>query len=136
MSARWLLMVSAILAWLFAAALLFAARQFEAPVGIDVTPTIATIAQAQGAILAGLGVVNWLSRKVTDRTALSAVLAGNLVVQVLSLAVAARAVLLGLFPPRGAGALVIHVVLGAWFAVELLRSQRSRTESNFGARDS
>lgn len=124
MGARWLLAASAVLAWLFAAALLFAARQFEAPVGIDVTDKVATIAQAQGAILAGLGVVNWLSRRTADAAALTAVLAGNLVVQVLSFAVAARAVLLGIFPPSGAGALVIHVVLGAWFAVALVRVRR------------
>ncbi len=126
MKARWLLGISAVLAWLFGAALLFAARQFEAPVGIDVTDKVATIAQAQGAILVGLGIVNWLSRNVNDPRALFAVLAGNLFVQVASFAVVARAVLLGLYPPSGAGALVIHIVLGVWFAIALLRVRSAR----------
>jgi hypothetical protein len=47
------------------------------------TPMIATIAQAHGATLVGFGVVDWMSRNVEPRGA-RAVLAGNLVVQVLS----------------------------------------------------
>ncbi len=124
MKARTLLTVSALLAWAFAAALLFAARAFEARVGIVLDDKLATIVQAQGAILAGLRVVNWLSRRAEEARALVPVFAGNLVVQVLSLAVAGRAVALGLFPPSGAGALVIHVVLGAWFAIALVRVRR------------
>ncbi len=111
---RWLLIVSALLAWIFAAALLFAARQFEAPVGIELTDKLATIAQAQGAILAGLGLINWLSRNVTDTRALTAVLTGNLVVQILSFAVAARAAeelksVLSKVGPRWRAATVAHL---------------------------
>jgi hypothetical protein len=51
------------------------------------------------------------------------VLAGNLVVQVLSLAVAVRALALGLFPAKGAPSVVIHVVLSALFAVALARTR-------------
>jgi hypothetical protein len=118
---RWLLMVAAVLAWLFGLMLLFNARAFEAPVGIDVTDKVATIAQAQGAILLGLGVINWLARTVTDVRALTAVLSGNLVVQLLSLGVAGRAVLLHIFPIQGAPAIAIHVVLGVAFAIALAR---------------
>ena len=121
---RWLLIVAAVLAWLFGLMLLFNARGFEAPVGIDVTDKIATIAQAQGAILVGLGVTNWLARDVADLRALSAVLAGNLVVQLLSLGVAVRAVVLHIFPIQAAPAIVIHVLLGAAFGVALLRVRR------------
>ena len=131
---RWLLMVSAVLAWLFGLMLLFDARAFEAPVGIDVTDKVATIAQAQGAILLGLGVINWLGRNLTDARALSPILAGNLVVQLASLGVAARALLLHIFPSQGAPAVVIHVLLGVGFAVALVRVRRpSPTSASPGA---
>lgn len=124
MKARWLLIVSAILAWLFALMLLFNAKAFEAPVGIVLDAKTATIAQAQGAILLGLGVINWMARKIVDDHALKAVLAGNLVVQIASLIVAGRAVLTGIFPPKGAPAIVIHVLLGSAFAFYLWRIRR------------
>ncbi len=114
---RSLLTVSALLAWAFAVMLLFAPRQFEAPVGIDLTEKVATIAQTQGAVLAGIGLINWLARPVTDRRALRAILAGNLLVQIISFLVAARAIFVGLFPSSGAGALIIHLALGLAFAL-------------------
>ncbi len=100
---RSVLIVSAFVAWGFGALLLFSPRQFEAPVGIDLTEKVATIAQMQGALLAGIGLINWLSRSVTDRRALRAVLAGNLLVQVISFIVVARAILIGLFPSSAVG---------------------------------
>lgn len=130
---RWVLIIGAVLAWLFALMLLFNARGFEAPVGIDVTDKVATIAQAQGAILLGLGVINWLSRDLTDRRSLTAVLSGNLVVQAVSLIVAARAVALHIFPVQGAPAIVIHLILGAAFAVALARQRGIRDQADRGA---
>jgi hypothetical protein len=116
---RSVLIVSAFIAWGLAAMLLFAPRRFEAPVGIDLTEKAATIAQAQGALLAGIGLINWLSRSVTDTRALRAVLTGNLLVQLISFIVVARAILIGLFPSGGAGALIIHLALGLAFVLAL-----------------
>src|SRR5512140_3606909 len=99
--------ISAVLAWLFAGALLIAPAAFYAPTGIPMTPLLATIAQAHGATLAGLGVVNWLARS-ADRRGLVAVLAGNLVVQLLSLAVVLRTMVLGAGGAVAPGVL-IHV---------------------------
>ena len=124
MNARWFLRLSAILAWLFAIMLLFNARSFEAPVGIDVTPKIATIAQAQGAILLGLGVINWIAAAIEDQGAVLAVLLGNLVVQLASLGVAGRALLLGIFPPAAAPAVIIHTLLTIGFGWYLTRTRR------------
>jgi hypothetical protein len=87
--------------------------------GISMTPMIATIAQAHGATLVGLGVINWLARR-AERNGLFAVLAGNLVVQVLSLVVAGVTEQLGA-GPKMMPAIVIHVVLGALNAFFLLR---------------
>lgn len=111
--------IAAVLAWLFGAALLVAPAQFYAPTGIEMTPMIATVAQAHGATLVGLGVIDWLARN-AERRGLVAVLGGNLVAQVLSLGVVLRTMALGAGVAVAPG-VVIHVVLGALFAAFLWR---------------
>jgi len=118
------LAVSAVLAWAIGCALLFAPAPFLAPMGIRVTPAIAVTGQAQGAILVGLGAINWLARSAAG-PALRAVLAGNLVVQVLSWIVIVRALALGIVPAQNAGAVVIHTALAAGFAYFLWSANRS-----------
>jgi hypothetical protein len=116
------LSLAAVLAWLFGAMLLFIPGQFYAPTGIDMTPLLATIAQAHGATLVGLGVVNWLARG-AERTGLIAILAGNLIVQILSLIVVVRTMTLGAGPAVAPG-IVIHVVLGSLFAFFLVKARK------------
>ena len=111
--------IAAIMAWLFGAMLLILPAEMYAPTGIAMTPMIATLAQAHGATLVGLGVVNWLARN-ADRQGLIAVLTGNLVVQVLSLGVVIRTMQLGAGLAVAPG-VVIHVVLGSLFAIFLIR---------------
>ena len=116
------LMIAAVLAWLFGGALLLVPEQFYAPTGITMTPMMATVAQAHGATLFGLGVVDWLARG-ADRRGAAAVLAGNLVVQVLSLFVVLRSAQLGAGTAVLPG-VVIHIVLGSLFAFFLFRLPR------------
>jgi hypothetical protein len=117
---RWLLIVSAVLAWLFGAALLLVPGAFYAPLGLSPgTALQATVPQAHGATLFGLGVVNWMGRNL-DRRGQDAIAVGNLVVQVLSLLVAVLTITAGA-GGAGAPAVVIHVVLGGLFAVFLWR---------------
>ncbi len=118
---RTFLGVAAVLAWIFGALLLLAPGPFYAPTGIAMTPMLATIAQAHGATLVGLGAVDWLARGAEPR-GIRAVLAGNLVVQVLSLLVVLRTMSLGA-GARVAPGVVIHVVLGSLFAFFLARSR-------------
>lgn len=109
---------AAVLAWLFGIALLLAPAAFYSPTGIHITPLIATIAQAHGATLFGLGVVNWFARS-AEGQGLKAVLLGNLTVQVLSLLVALNTFFLigkGIIP-----ALVIHTLLGLLFLFFLIK---------------
>ncbi len=116
------LSIAAVLAWLFGTMLLLAPGPFYAPTGMAMTPMVATIAQAHGATLVGLGVINWMARG-ANRQGLVAVLAGNLVVQILSLGVAIRTVMLG----GGASAtpsIFIHVVLGVLFLFFLLQTKK------------
>ena len=87
------LAIAAVLAWPIGGMMLLIPEQFFAPNGLTMTPLMATVAQVQaqahGATLVGLGVIDWLARS-ADRRGLNAVLAGNLVVQILSLLVLLR----------------------------------------------
>ena len=123
---RTFLAVAAILAWLFAAMLLFAPAAFYEPVGITLTPLLATVAQAHGATLFGLGVVNWLARK-ADPRGVVAILTGNLVVQLLSLGVVVRTWSLNPDAKALPGA-VIHIVLGSLFGYFLIRARRAEVQ--------
>lgn len=105
--------IASVMAFLFGAALLLNPAGFYAPTGMQLTPMLATLAQAHGATLTGMGVVLWLSRG-ADAAGLRAVLWGNLVVQVLSLAVVLHTMNLG----AGMNVLpgvVIHVTLGCFY---------------------
>lgn len=115
------LSIAAVLACIFGAALLLVPARFYAPTGIAMTPMLCTIAQAHGATLVGLGVIDWMSRSVAPAAA-RPVLAGNLVVQILSLGVVLRTMSLG----AGSAVLpgvAIHVVLGGLFAFFLLKAR-------------
>lgn len=116
------LAVAAVLAWLFGIMLLAAPSQFYIPMGLTLTPMLATIAQAHGATLIGLGTVNWFGRT-ADGVGLRAILIGNLVTQVLSFAVAARIAALGA-GAKATPAFVIHATLGILFLVFLVRTRR------------
>jgi hypothetical protein len=116
------LAITAILAWLFGAMLLLQPVAFYAPTGMVLTPMLATLAQAHGATLVGLGFVNWFGRN-ADRNGLFAVLAGNLVVQVLSLVVVVITMRLGA-GMKVAPAIGIHGVLGALYLFFLTRLPR------------
>ena len=101
------LSIAAVLAFLFGGMLIAVPGKFYEPTGIVMTPMLATLAQAHGATLVGLGTIDWLARK-AERSGLIAVLAGNLVAQILSLFVVLRTMSLGASPdharrpsPRG-----------------------------------
>jgi len=117
------LTIAAVLAWLFGGALLFAPAKFYAPTKIEFTPILETLAQAHGATLIGLGVIDWIARN-ADGKGLVAVLAGNLVAQVLSLGVVLRTMSLGAGSAVIPG-VAIHVGLGTMFLITLFR-QRTR----------
>jgi hypothetical protein len=86
------------------------------------TPMFATLAQAHGATLLGLGTVNWLARR-ADGAGVRAVLAGNLVAQLASLGVVFRTMSLGASTAVIPG-VVIHVVLGCGFAFFLVKTHK------------
>jgi len=116
------LAIAGVLAWLFGAALLLAPGQFYAPTGIALTPLLATLAQAHGATLIGLGTINWLARR-AEKRGLAAVLTGNLVVQVASLGVVLRTMSLGAGMAVAPG-VIIHVALASLFGFFLVEARR------------
>lgn len=116
------LAITAIISWLFGIMLLFVAKEFYAPMGIQVTDQFNLIAQAEGAGLLGLGVFNWMARNM-DRNGQIAILSGNLLTQAVSLVLLARATMLHIVTGTMSG-LIIHVVFGAgfaWFLFQLTR---------------
>ena len=118
------LIISAVLAWLFGVFLLFFPDKFYAPTGIAMTSLVSTIAQAHAATLIGLGFVNWFSRNLKGEN-VQGILLGNLVVQILSLIVVVRTMLLGpglaLLP-----GVVIHVVLGSCFGYFAVKNSKAK----------
>ncbi len=117
------LSIAAVLAWLFGAMLLLAPGQFYQPTGMTLTPMLATLAQAHGATLVGMGAVIWLARRASGQ-GLRAVLGGNVVVHVLSLGVVVRTMMLGAGSAVAPG-IAIHTVLGAFFLAFFVRASRS-----------
>jgi hypothetical protein len=69
------LAIAAVLAWLIGGVMLLFPEQFFAPNGLTMTPMMATVAQVQaqahGATLVGLGVIDWLARGADHRKAAS-----------------------------------------------------------------
>lgn len=81
------------------------------------------IARGAGAAVIGLGVIDWMLRGATGDTA-RALLAGNLTVQAISLAVNAGEVIAGHLPLQAGSASVIHAILGAMLLTALQRAGR------------
>lgn len=117
------LSIAAVLAWAFGAALLFVPDRFYAPMHMAMTPLVATVAQAHGATLIGVGVIDWLGRN-AERQGQIAILAGNLLAQIASLAVVLRTMTLGVGAALAPG-VIIHVSLGLAFGSFLLRTARA-----------
>lgn len=119
---RVFLAVAAVFAWIVGSMLIFFPGEFYAPTGIQMTPMIATLAQAHGATLLGMGLIDWLARN-AEKSGVVAVLGGNLLTQVLSLGVILRTMTLGAGVAVAPG-IVIHVVLAGTFCYFLLARNR------------
>ncbi len=116
------LSIAGALAWVFGSLLLFVPDKFYEPTGIAMTPLLATIAQAHGATLVGLGTVLWFARSLKGH-AIAPILVGNAVVQLLSLLVVLRTMTLGAGLKVLPG-VFIHVILGSFFVYFWMRERR------------
>ena len=116
------LSITAFLAIAFGLTLMLNPAGFYAPTGMELTPLLATLAQAHGATLTGMAVVIWLARD-ADLKGLRAVLWGNLVVQILSLGVVLRTMQLGAGMKVVPG-ICIHVILGLLYIYFIIRLRK------------
>jgi len=114
------LIVSGVMAALLGAGLLFVPATVMGTLGLVIDDKIATLGQAQGAVLMGLALTNVMARDLKG-AAVRPVLAGNFLAHAISIVIKLRAVLLGLVSPQEWTSIGIHLVLGALFGVFLLR---------------
>jgi hypothetical protein len=122
LNARLALAIGAVAAFVFGIGLLVFPSLMLANSGLESGAAAVAASRGAGATLIGLGVLNWLGRAASGAGS-RAILMGNLVVQILSLAVNAGSVLTGQLPAQAGAASVIHIVLGTIFALALRRTR-------------
>ena len=130
MTAKHMLAAGSVLAFLIGGFMIFATAQFLEPLGLSADPKVALLGQAQGTLLIGIGVMNWMVRQSDDWAALRAVLAGNLAAQVIAIAVNLRGYLVGEAPQAVVGQVGLHVLLGLGYAYFLIRQPRVISRTN------
>ncbi|HYV43672.1 MAG TPA: hypothetical protein VFA20_02380 [Myxococcaceae bacterium] len=130
MTAKHMLAVGSVIAFLLGGLMIFATKQFLEPLGLASDPKVGLLGQAQGTLLLSIGLTNWLVRKSDDWVALRAVLAGNLAAQVISIAINLRGYFAGLVPQAVVGQVGLHVLLGLGYAYFLIRQPRVASRTN------
>ncbi len=111
-------MIGAVAAFAFGLALVVFPASMLAGSGLATSNAAISVSRGAGATLIGLGLINWMARNATGE-ALRALLAGNLVVQALSLIVNAGEVVVGQLPVQAIGASLIHAILGVIFVLAM-----------------
>lgn len=122
MTPRLALMVGAAAAFAFGLALIVFPAAMLANSGLAATNETVSLSRGAGATLVGLGVIDWLARNATGDP-LRALLVGNLVVQALQLFINAGQIVTGQLPTQAAGALLVHLALGAVFVLAMRPSR-------------
>jgi hypothetical protein len=115
---RLALMIGAAAAFAFGIALIVFPVTMLTNSGLAVTSETVSLSRGAGATLVGLGVIDWSGRNATGAT-LRGLLVGNLVVQALSFFINAGQILTGQLPTQAAGALIVHLALGAVFVLAM-----------------
>lgn len=99
--------------------------------GAETSPAAETMARTAGVLLVSVGVVSFLARRAEDSPALRAILAGNLVLQLMIVPIDPLAWLSGAF--HGLGSFVpntvLHVVLALAFGHALWRLRGDQTKN-------
>lgn len=110
-----LLVISGLVGVLIGAATMFATASFMAGLGLAIDDRLATMGQAQGALLVALGSMNLFASRAADPAAVRPVLFGNLMAQLVSMGVNIRAGAMGLVSSQVWGSVAMHVVLAGLF---------------------
>lgn len=120
-----LLVVAAADAVVFGVALVVASGPLLGLYGITLDEAGTLIAQLFGALLIGLGVLNWFARNVTDPEARQAVVFGNLAGNVLGFVVILIGQLAGIANALGWANVAIYLLLALGFAYVQFMHPRS-----------
>ncbi|HVE87500.1 MAG TPA: hypothetical protein VND93_31800 [Myxococcales bacterium] len=120
MTAKHMLAVGAVIAFALGLFMVLATQQFLEPLGLATDPKVALLGQAQGVLLLSIGLTSWMVSS-ADWNGMRAVLAGNLLAQVLSIIINLRGYMTGIVPQAVVGQVGLHVLLGAGYAFFLLR---------------
>lgn len=110
------LTVASVTAFIFGMGLILTPQMLANNFGVTLDQGGILFARSLGALLLGLGVINWLSRKETSIQALRPILWGNLVVQVLTGVIDFMGVQAGVLNSSAWVGIIIHILLGGGFA--------------------
>jgi hypothetical protein len=118
------LVIGAVAAALFGLLLFFLPTQMLGGFGLAAPKEAVVLSRDVGAVLIGLGVLNWMARDATG-AALRGLLVGNIVVQVVEIAGNGYELAVGDLPTVAAPGILIHVVIGLVFVLALVRPDKA-----------
>jgi hypothetical protein len=122
MKPRLALTIGAVAAAIFGLLLTFLPAQMLKGFGIEGHTDGLIVSRDVGVTLLGLAVLNWLGRDAEGK-GLRAILVANLAIQIFELVVNGIEIGIGELPPAAAPGLVIHLALGAVFALALRKRE-------------
>ena len=117
---RVLLVIAGLLAVGVGFAMLFATQAFLAPQGIVADDKVATVGQAMGSLMLGIGTMNLLGVRCSDLRGLQAICGSNVVIHAAALGVNIHALSAHLVSKSVMGDAAGHVVFGLAFAASLV----------------
>ena len=126
MKPKLVLTLTGILAILFGLALASVPSQMLESFGLTAEPSGLVLSRDLGVVLVAIGVLNLMARETTDVIALRAILVGNLLVQVLQIAVDTYHILSDQIGPQGWAGVGMHALLALLFVLAL--AYKSRVE--------
>ena len=119
------LSIGAVLALIFGLALTFVPEQMLASFGLASSTAGLVLSRDLGVVLIAVGVLNWMARNAQPGPALTAILWGNLLVQIFDVVLDSWHITSGQISEAGWGGVGLHVVLGVIFALAILRPQKA-----------
>jgi hypothetical protein len=121
-----LLIINAIVAFIFAIGALLAPTMMLTMYAMDLNPAAQLMVRYFGACLLGFGVLSWLSRSSTDATARRAIIMAFLVFDAAGVVVSVAGTIAGIMGPFGWSVVAILLLLGIGFAYQWFASTRSQ----------
>lgn len=122
MSPKIALTIGAVAAAIFGLLLTFAPGPMLEGFGLGTSDEGMVLSRDLGVTLLGIALLNWLARGAAG-PAVKAILIGNFAIQVLEIVVNSYEIFADVLPAKAAGGILIHVILGAIFALGLVKAR-------------